>query len=1107
MNSETSVIATKILLPRRHSEWIRRSRLLDFLDEHIDSKLTIIVAPAGYGKTSLLVEFAHHADIPVCWYSLDAFDRDPRVFLEHLIASVQHHFTSFGHRSLAALRNTANLQNNLYQVVAAIANELYELPDYYTLVLDDYHVVDESVQINEVVGLLLRYLGENGHLIVSSRVLPGIPNQALMASRGDLTGLSVDELAFTPEEIQILSKQIYQVELDEARAGTLGNTSRGWVTALHLLAQSDREGLRQGVIHGRSADTIYGYLAEQVLNHQPTQIQQFLLDSSVLDRLSPELCDALLDRNDSSSILSALEQQSLFITRLGSDEIWYTYHPLFGDFLRNRLKDLQATRFEALTLGAAHLYAARGEWEGAVKRYLRLGRWEEAALTIERIEHLLFEAGRIATLDTWIESLPASIMGHHPRLISLQGKLLVEHGLLDVAWSRYLEALAQFGPSGNQIDLITTRLRMAMLLRFQGYYLEALKFSQETLALLPAGQTGKELTLESVTAEDLTLEDLTASIIQDQGHCYYQLGNLEQAIACYERSLERFTAIRYRVQATETPLTNMGHLHHSLGIAYRAAGQLDRAYEQYQAALRIWDKTGNEGRRAHTLNSLGVLYHLRGEVDKATQCLNQALAEAHQAGALRVESYVLASLADLHKTQADYASALTCYQQSLTIARQAREGFTSLYAILGQGDVYRLLGEFAKAEELLKSAQVEAEQHASTYEIGLCQTAQGILSCEMGKLERARTLLNAALESQVNGGFSYETARLHLHLGQVEFLQGFLDKCLEHLGTAIQISNKRGYEYFLTVEGRRLQGLLHQGAQANQPWSTQARHVLERVKGINGAAFAESGGSVLSAGHRTLAFPGNQPESAELQIYALGKPHIQRKGTTLDIGREQVLALFYYLLAHHPHGVRKDELEEAFWGDMSPSKASGAFKITLYRLRQMLVPVSYSNGWYALELGSYWYDVEQFDAYLGLARQDSADTRAIRSGNQYMEALQKAVDLYHGEYLEHMDVPWVQAERARLRQSYLGALLNLARAYRDQNKYAEAVEIYRKTVEVDGYQEEAWQGLMSCYAHLGNRAEALSLYHKLVRLLRDDLALEPAPETQKLYDLILDMNL
>ncbi|MSP11758.1 MAG: tetratricopeptide repeat protein [Chloroflexi bacterium] len=1005
------------------------------------------------------------------------------------------------------MRNTANLENNLYQVVAAIANELYELPDYYTLILDDYHVVDESGQINEIVGLLLRYLGENGHIIVSSRLLPGIPNQALMAARGDFTGLSIDELAFTPGEIQLLSQQIYQIEIDQARAHTLGDASRGWITALHLLAQSDREGLRQGIIQGRSAETIYSYLAEQVLSQQPIQIQQFLLDSSVLDRLSPHVCDSLLDRNDSTEILTLLEHQGLFITRLGSDETWYSYHPLFGDFLRNRLELLQATRYEALTLDSARFYASRGEWEEAVKRYLRLNHWEEAALTIEHVEYALFEAGRTATLASWLESLPAPIVEEHPRLISLQGKLLVERGMLDMAWSRYLEALARFETTGNPIDLVTTRLRMAMLLRFQGRYLEALKFSQESLILLPAAKIGGDLTSEKIAAEYLSVDDLTASLLQDQGHCYYQLGNLEQAIACYEQALERFTIAKQHVQTGPPRLTNGGYLHHSLGIAYRALGYLDRAFDQYEAALRIWTKSGNEGRRANTMNSLGVLYHLRGEIDRATQCFNEALTEAHQAGALRVESYVLASLADLHKDQADYAAALAYYQQSLAIARQAHEAFASLYAILGQGEVYRLMGEFGKAEELLTFAQTEAEQHASTYELGLCNTAQGILSCEMGQLDRARMLFNTALEAQGAGGFSYETARLHLHLGQVDFLQGFLDGCLAHLGTAFQISNKQGYDYFLAVEGRRLQGLLHQGAQAGQPWSSQARHILERAKQINGATYGESAGSPAGAGSRILASPTNQPELAELQIYALGKPNIRRKGATLDIGREQVLALFYYLLAHHPQGIRKDELEEAFWGEMSPQKASGALKITLYRLRQMLVPVSYSNGWYALEPGNYWYDVEQFDAYLGLARQDSADTRAPRNSNQYVEALQKALDLYHGEYLEHMDVPWVQAERARLRQSYLGTLLNLARAYGSQNKYNEAIEIYRKTVEVDGYQEEAWQGLMRCYAHLGNRAEALGLYHKLVRVLREDLALEPAPETQKLYDLILDMNL
>ncbi len=188
-------VLTKIQLLPRPQKLLSRPRLLDFLSDHAGARLTAISAAAGYGKTSLLVDYAHRAEVPVCWYMLDRFDRDPGVFFAHLVASVRQQFPDFGQQSEAALASLQNPARDWPALAAATINELYEtIPDYFTIVLDDYHHVEDVVSINDFLAYLLQYSDEHCHLIIASRRLPRLPNQALLLGRGQMVGLDTEEM-------------------------------------------------------------------------------------------------------------------------------------------------------------------------------------------------------------------------------------------------------------------------------------------------------------------------------------------------------------------------------------------------------------------------------------------------------------------------------------------------------------------------------------------------------------------------------------------------------------------------------------------------------------------------------------------------------------------------------------------------------------------------------------------------------------------------------------------------------------------------------------------------------------------------------------------------
>ncbi|MGC9333825.1 MAG: hypothetical protein ACP5JJ_06750, partial [Anaerolineae bacterium] len=373
------LISTKISIPRRREDLLPRRRLVDFVHTHLDRKLLLISAPAGYGKTSLLIDVAHDIDLPVCWYNLDAFDRDFAVFLEYFVAAIASRFPAFGERSRTFLRETGDPAASMYPLVATLVQEIYDtIPEYFFLILDDHHNVEDQDQITTFLDLFVSYVDENCHLVLASRTLPALPNLSLLVARRQAAGLSIDELRFTPQEIQALARQNYSLELSAEQAGKLADRTGGWITGLLLTtAHHWQKSQKETGIPGRIGIDLYDYLSGQVLQRQPEELREFLLASSVLEELDPELCRSVLGVERPLPLMDQLRVRNLFVLEYegeGEHDL-LRYHDLFREFLRDTLRREHEERYRELSLRAAAAYEERGEWERAVGRYLALQRY------------------------------------------------------------------------------------------------------------------------------------------------------------------------------------------------------------------------------------------------------------------------------------------------------------------------------------------------------------------------------------------------------------------------------------------------------------------------------------------------------------------------------------------------------------------------------------------------------------------------------------------------------------------------------------------------------------------------------------------------------------
>lgn len=1062
----SAVVMTKIRVPRRRSDLVSRRRLVDFIHTHLDRKLILISAPAGYGKTSLLTDFAYEIDLPVCWYTLDAFDRDLRVFLEHLIATIGRQFPAFGERSRRSLQQTADLGHNLYPLVTTLVREIYDtIPQYFVLILDDYHTVEDQDKIAEFLDLFETYVDENCHLILASRTLPALPSLSLLVARQQVVGLSIDELRFTPAEIQTLARQNYGLELVAQQAQELAERTEGWITGILLTTIPRWKSEQQADLRGQINVGLYDYLSKQVLDQQPAPLRDFLLGSSVLDDVSPELCAAVLGVEQAADLMDQLRMRNLFVTEFQGEDNRLRYHDLFRSFLQAHFRRQSEARFRELMRRAAQTYASLGRWEQAVSRYLVLQDHDAVVEIIERMATDLFGAGRWDTLASWIDALPEALRAARPHVLVQRAKIHAERGEHTAALTLYNQAVQAFTATDDLPWVAYSLAQKGTVLRFQGRNAEAITLFQEAQALVNRTCTSRE---EATAHEKSTM----ASAHRNLGLCQLSLGQLTEGRTALQQALHLYEEL--------SDAYDIGMIHHDLGLGHELAGDLEGATKHYLAALQRWQQLGNPGPWANTLNSLGVVRYLQGDYDQAQRLLAEALSKAKQANNLRVEALVWASLGDLHRDRGAYEQARQAYADSLLVATSTGEGFVVTYALDGLGNTLRQQGNLAQAKESLLEAMQHAERHGSTYETGLCHTSLGILASEEGDPATAEIHLEQAIEQFEAGGFRRELARAYLHRAWVAFRTDQQDKALADLDKTCALADQLGFEEFLVVDSRRLEPLLRYALEQ------KANPVLSRW--LQRAA-------TLSALIARDIQPETRIEPVTLKVYALGKPRVEMKGDNVQWATLQSRDLFFCLL-QNARGLSKEEIGAIFWPEHPTHKLEGIFRSTLYRLRRALFrdSVVFEGSLYRFNRENiYWLDVEVFENLLNQAAQ--AQTVA----EEKKTLLQEALALYRGDYLEGIYTDWCGVERERLRERYRVALETLADLCAERGELQKAVELYQTILTQDEYQEVAYRGLMRCYYRLGDRAAAIRQYQICVQTLREELGVSPMPETEQLY--------
>ena len=576
LSGQDALLATKLYLPWPQPGFVPRPRLLQALSEGLARGRGLVCAPAGFGKTSLLADWARSDGRPVAWLGLDAGDNDPARFWRYVVAALDRVQPGIAGR-LGPLLGPPT-PRSFGGLVTALINELAARPGDggVVLVLDDYHLID-SGPVHESVAFLLENLPPGLHLVVSSRADPPLPLARLRA-RGQLAELRAAELRFTTGEGAALLG-VAGPGLPEAAVAALTVRTEGWAAGLKLAALSLRgQADPAGFVAAFSGSHrfVLDYLADEVLDGQTGPVRAFLLETSVLERLSGELCDAVTGRAGSQALLQDIERAGLFLVPLDEVRGWWRYHHLFADLLRARLEQEQPGRVQELHRAAAAWSDEHALGDDAVRHAQAAGDTAWAARLVERYVDALLGRSEGATLHRWLSALPAESVRARPRLCLAQAISAVVGRQVEVVEGLLDDAERAFAVTGDEP------------------YEPSAGRAVSVLANVPAGIAFLHANLARLRGDAALATDYNRQILA-------QLGDEDSVMRSYVRwNLAGADWLHGRLGPAERDLTEVlaerrvageGFLAirvcYDLGQVQRAQGNLDAALATYQQALDI----------------------------------------------------------------------------------------------------------------------------------------------------------------------------------------------------------------------------------------------------------------------------------------------------------------------------------------------------------------------------------------------------------------------------------------------------------------------------------------------------------------------------------------
>jgi LuxR family maltose regulon positive regulatory protein len=691
------ILATKLYIPPTRPKVVLRPRLIERLNEGLHHKLALISAPAGFGKTTLVSEWIAGCQRPVAWLSLDEGDNDLTRFLTYLVAALQTIAANIGEGMLAALQSPQPPPTE--SILTALLNDITTIPDNFALVLDDYHLI-EAKPVDHVLTFLLEHLPPQMHLVIATREDPPLP-LARLRVRGQLTELRVTDLRFTPAEAAGFLNQVMGLNLAAEEIAALEIRTEGWIAGLQLAAismQGHQDATSFIKSFTGSHHFVLDYLVEEVLHQQSESVQTFLLRTSILDRLSGPLCDAVLGRGaaeqrsagefspspllprtsaplhldpsaSGQETLEYIEQANLFLVPLDNERRWYRYHHLFADLLRQRLHQSIASSTTDEGQSVAELHSRASVWyehngspADAIRHALAAEDFERAAGLIELAWPAMDSSFQSATWLGWVKTLPDELVRARPVLS------------VGYAWA-FL--------NGGELEAGEAQLR---------------DVEQWLNAMADMSEQPEAPVAEMVVVDEEQFRSLPASIATARAYHAQALGDVPGSVAYARRALDLLPEGDHLGRGPAAAL---------LGIAYWASGDLEAAHRALTEAMAGFQMAGNMPFALSGTYALADIRVAQGRLLEAVRTYEMSLQLATGPGepVLRGTGDLYLGLSELHREQGDLEAAIQHLLKSEELGEQAALPDWPYRLCRAQARLKEIQGDLDGALDLLQEAE------------------------------------------------------------------------------------------------------------------------------------------------------------------------------------------------------------------------------------------------------------------------------------------------------------------------------------------------------------------------------------------------------------------
>jgi LuxR family maltose regulon positive regulatory protein len=1064
------VIQSQLIPPRQRRGVLRRPRLEARLAAVLDHPVTLVQAGTGYGKSTALTALTDMA-CRLCWYTITEPDRDPLLFLAHLICAFARQEPNWSKAALHALQESGGRVTA--RALTPLLNTLTEeLDDEAVLVLDDYHLVADVPEIADVAEHLVDYVPPRLHIVISSRKIPPLPALTRWHVKGQLLSITREDLAFTAAEIQTLFREEYGHTLSLEQAKALAIETEGWAIALQLVWQSLQSGSAPNLeaVLGQlptTLEALFDYLAQDVLARQPADVQHFLVTTSVLRQMDGPACDHLLEGQGSAARLRRLQEAGLFVVSMG-DEV-YRYHRLFHDFLGAQLDRIPPQgRAQGLHHRAAEYFEEAGHPEETVYHLLEAHEYAGAAELIAEIGPGLVELGRLDSLSAWITRLPMEVRAAGPGLELLMGDVLRLRARFDEALEHYVAAERRYAEGGNRPGRSQALRGQAQVFLDTVRPLKADSLLEEALRLLEPQEHREE----------------TAALLDQLAENKLNLGHPHEAEALHhEARLLRAETDPGDLYLEARAMLRTGRLSNAQGMLAQ------RAEEE-----RRGDHSRPQRFHRETLLLLSLVDALQGDAAAAEQHAREGIAIGQQLGSSFVEAVGYMRLGHARQLQrrrpweeqgcSVAGQAMACYERAIEQVRAFKVLRTQVEPLWGLCRACGYSGDLLAAERYADQGLEIAARAGDEWICNLIRVAMGAGYALAGASKRAGGYLERAADGFGQVGDVFGRAAAWLWQALDAWWQGDTDGAMEHVSDLLPLIQEEGND--LLVTRRTFLGL--EDDQAAIPLLIEARR-----RGIE----ARYAGDLLAG--MGLAEVEYHP-GYTLSVRTLG-PFATWRGreavTAGDWKREKARQVFQLFVTHQGQWLYREQAADQLWPHLPPEAAERDFKVALSALGQALEPdrPRGAQPFFVVRRGN----VYGLNPAAGVVV-DADDFERLAAADE-VELLREALSLYEEDYLpDSLYEDWPSARRQRLRHLYLAAAERLARLLLRAEAFDETVQVCQSILARDMCRETAYRLLMRAHAAKDNRSQVHSIYQRCATTLREELGVEPSLTTQALFE-------